>query len=185
MALVRHILIYIPHSCLYKPLYFFLRFQHLRGPEAGEVEGIPITWGGLRYILGRLCAHNVRGFSLPWWGTNILWCPVRDRARGTTRYCVGTCRCDFSIGLRGDSPRGSPRSSIGFCAPEKGLLCALERSCPGAPEVFREVSSFSPGHEDDRGSYLPQDRISPPGAWYCLKRGAFFSVVILPAPGRW
>jgi len=82
-----------------------------------------------------------------------------------------TCRRGFSIGLPGDSPRGSPGSRMGYIAAGRALLCALGRSCQGAPEIFREVSSFSPGQGEVRGSYLPQDRISPPGAGYCLKRG--------------
>ena len=58
-----------------------------------EMPGTALDRGGLRYILGRLGARPAGGFSMGWRGTNILWCRVPDRARGTTRYCVGRHRC--------------------------------------------------------------------------------------------
>ncbi|MBA7554944.1 hypothetical protein ES705_47584 [subsurface metagenome] len=136
LGFVHHSINTILHSPFYLPFVFFLRFHDPVVSETDKVPGTAIDRGGLRYILGRLCAHNVGGFSFPWRGINILWCRVPDRARGTTRYCVGrkvrrlpvllncfrccnsydrcACRRGFSIGLRGDSPRGSPRSSIEY-----------------------------------------------------------------------
>jgi len=181
----RHRLISIPPTPFYLPFVFFLRFHDQVVSETKEMPGAALDRGGQESISGRLCALPAGGFSLTWRDTGILWCRVPDRSRCTTRYCVGrhrcrkslllalrlhlerkdrcACRRGFSIGLPGDSPRGSPCSSIEYCAPEKGLIDPSPGSCPGAPEIHRGVPNCSPGSGDVRGSYLPLDRISPPG----------------------
>jgi len=58
---------------------------------------------------------------------------------GAPRGYLSICRCEFSRGLRGDSPRGSPRSKIGDCARWTVLFCALGGQSLGAPERNRGV----------------------------------------------
>ncbi|MBA7537369.1 hypothetical protein ES705_29636 [subsurface metagenome] len=148
-------------------------------------RGAVLDRWGLGYIQGRLCAGNVGGFSLAWRGTNMLWWGDPDPHRCTTRYCVGrhrcrkslllalrlhlerkdrcACRRGFSIGLSGIFPGGSPCSSIGFCAPEKGLLDPSPGSCPGTPGKVWTQKTFFPVSKTFRGSYFADDQRSSPG----------------------
>jgi len=120
---------------------------------------------------GRFCLRSLQGSRLG------VGAPAGD--------LPGAWGRGFSHGLPGSFPGDPKYSRIGYIALGRVHLCTQARRCRGSPEVISGVSRFSPGCGDVRGSYLPQDRISPAGAWYCLKRKALFWLVILPAPGRW
>ena len=70
LVFVRHNKYIIPHSHLYLPLVFLLFLRHLPELEDGKLGGGSLDWGGLRYVLGRLCARPAGGFSMAWWA----WC---------------------------------------------------------------------------------------------------------------